>query len=63
MARFRISGKEERQVRFVTNPGIDGADAAMQRYSNGDNAALAELYDAIAPRLLGLLRKLSYWTS
>jgi RNA polymerase sigma-70 factor, ECF subfamily len=44
-------------VRFVTNPGVDGADAAMERYSNGDSAAFAELYDAIAPRLLGFLRK------
>ena len=44
-------------MRFVTNPGVDGADAAMERYSNGDGAAFAELYDAIAPRLLGFLRK------
>lgn len=44
-------------MRFVTKPGVDGADAAMERYSNGDNAAFAELYDAIAPRLLGFLRK------
>jgi RNA polymerase sigma-70 factor (ECF subfamily) len=29
----------------------------MERYSNGDSAAFAELYDAIAPRLLGFLRK------
>ena len=57
MARLRISGREERRVRFLTNPGVDGSDAAMERYSNGDNAAFAELYDAIAPRLLGFLRK------
>src|SRR5215510_2245610 len=57
VARFRISGREERPVRFVTKPGVEGADAAMERYSNGDNAAFAELYDAIAPRLLGFLRK------
>ena len=57
MARLRISGREERRVRFVTSPGVDGADAAMERYSNGDGAAFAELYDAIAPRLLGFLRK------
>ena len=44
-------------MRFVTNPGVDGADAAMERYSNGDDPAFAELYDAIAPRLLGFLRK------
>jgi len=29
----------------------------MERYSNGDDAAFAEVYDAIAPRLLGFLRK------
>jgi hypothetical protein len=51
--RLRISeGKTSNAVRFVTSPGVDGADAAMERYSNGDNAAFAELYDAIAPRLL-----------
>src|SRR5262245_30461566 len=37
--------------------GFDGADAAMERYSKGDEAAFGELYDAIAPRLLGFLRK------
>jgi RNA polymerase sigma-70 factor (ECF subfamily) len=41
----------------AARPGIDGADAAMERYSKGDGAAFAELYDAIAPRLLGFLRK------
>jgi RNA polymerase sigma-70 factor (ECF subfamily) len=29
----------------------------MQRYSAGDNAAFVELYDTIAPLLLGFLRK------
>jgi RNA polymerase sigma-70 factor (ECF subfamily) len=29
----------------------------MERYANGDNAAFAEVYDAIAPRLLGALRR------
>jgi RNA polymerase sigma-70 factor (ECF subfamily) len=29
----------------------------MERYSNGDDASFGELYDAIAPRLLGFLRK------
>ena len=41
----------------VANQGVEGADAAMERYSKGDEAAFAELYDAIAPRLLGYLRK------
>lgn len=44
-------------MRIVTSVGVDGADVAMERYSNGDNAAFAELYDAIAPRLLRYLRK------
>jgi RNA polymerase sigma-70 factor, ECF subfamily len=41
----------------VTERSVDGADAAMERYSMGDDAAFAELYDAIAPRMLGFLRK------
>jgi RNA polymerase sigma-70 factor, ECF subfamily len=47
-------------VPFVKIPAADGADAAdvaMERYSNGDDAAFEEVYDAIAPRLLGYLRK------
>ena len=39
------------------NPSADGADAAMERYANGDDGAFAEVYDAIAPRLLGFLCK------
>lgn len=57
MARLRIPGREDRRMQIVTNRGVDGADAAMERYANGDNAAFAELYDAIAPRLLGFLRR------
>jgi RNA polymerase sigma-70 factor (ECF subfamily) len=41
----------------VIDPGVDVADVAMERYSNGDEAAFSDLYDAIAPRLLGYLRK------
>ena len=40
----------------AAKPSIDGADAAMERYSRGEDVAFAELYDAIAPRLLGFLR-------
>jgi RNA polymerase sigma-70 factor, ECF subfamily len=34
-----------------------GADIAMERYANGDDAAFGEVYDALAPRLLAFLRK------
>jgi RNA polymerase sigma-70 factor, ECF subfamily len=32
-----------------------GVDAAMERYAAGDDAAFAELYDHLAPRLFGYL--------
>ena len=57
MARFRIPNGEERGVQSLTNPGADATDAAMERYAHGDDAAFAEVYDALAPRLLGVLRK------
>jgi RNA polymerase sigma-70 factor (ECF subfamily) len=41
----------------MSNLGLDGADAAMERYARGDEAAFADLYDAIGPRLLGILRR------
>jgi len=34
----------------MPQPGLDGADAAMERYARGDETAFADLYDAIAPR-------------
>jgi RNA polymerase sigma-70 factor (ECF subfamily) len=37
----------------------DGADAAMERYACGDDAAFAELYDELAPRLYRLAMR---WT-
>jgi len=40
----------------AARPSIDGADAAMERYAKGEDVAFAELYDAIAPPLLGFLR-------
>ena len=52
MAQSRISGSGG-----GGDPDLDGADAAMERYARGDEAAFAELYDAIAPRLLGFLRR------
>jgi len=42
---------------MLGDAGKDCADAAMDRYSRGDEAAFAELYDAMAPRLLGFLRR------
>ena len=33
------------------------ADAAMERYSVGDDAAFAVVYDALAPRIFGYLRR------
>jgi len=44
-------------VPIVVEPGVELADAAMERYSNGDDTAFSDLYDALAPRLLGYLRK------
>lgn len=41
----------------MSDRALDGADAAMERYARGDEAAFADLYDAIAPRLLGILRR------
>jgi RNA polymerase sigma-70 factor (ECF subfamily) len=35
------------------NQSCVAANAAMERYASGDDAAFAELYDAVAPRLLG----------
>jgi RNA polymerase sigma-70 factor, ECF subfamily len=37
--------------------GAGGADAAMERYANGDEAAFGDVYDVIAPRLLAFLRR------
>ncbi|HEY1958535.1 MAG TPA: sigma factor [Polyangiaceae bacterium] len=31
------------------------ASAAMDRYASGDDAAFGEIYDRLAPRLLGFL--------
>ena len=42
---------------IVIEPGVDVADVAMERYSNGDETAFSDLYDALAPRLLGYLRR------
>lgn len=35
--------------------GREALDAAMERYSQGDDAAFAEVYDGLAPRLYGYL--------
>ena len=36
---------------------LDRANAAMERYAGGDEAAFADLYDAVAPSLLRFLRR------
>ena len=40
---------------MIKRPGDAAADAAMERYSTGDDVAFAQLYDVIAPRLLRYL--------
>jgi RNA polymerase sigma-70 factor (ECF subfamily) len=57
MVRIRIPHREDRSSPLLTHAGDGGANAAMERYANGDDSAFAELYDAIAPRLLGFLCK------
>jgi RNA polymerase sigma-70 factor, ECF subfamily len=41
----------------VTDGALSLADKAMDRYAGGDDAAFSELYDLIAPRLLGYLTR------
>jgi RNA polymerase sigma-70 factor, ECF subfamily len=57
MAPFRIPDAEGLPAAFAADPSDDAANAAMERYSEGEEAAFAELYDVLAPRLLGFLRR------
>src|SRR5438445_12760418 len=41
----------------MTSTERDDADAAMERYADGDDAAFGIVYDRIAPRLLAFLRR------
>jgi len=38
--------------------GKELIDAAMERYAGGDDSAFGDLYDLLAPRLMGYLRRL-----
>ena len=60
MGRFRIPDAEGLPAALAADPSDDGADAAMERYSAGEEAAFAALYDVLAPRLLGFLRKATH---
>ena len=42
-------------TRAVPPTSTDAASAAMERYAAGDDAAFAELYDLVQPRLFGYL--------
>jgi RNA polymerase sigma-70 factor, ECF subfamily len=39
----------------AADAGAERADAAMERYASGNDAAFADVYDAIAPRIHGFL--------
>jgi RNA polymerase sigma-70 factor, ECF subfamily len=42
----------------VTAPAADGLEALLGRVADGDQDAFADLYDAVAPRLHGLARRI-----
>jgi RNA polymerase sigma-70 factor (ECF subfamily) len=42
---------------MTLTPGTSPEDLAMARYSRGDDVAFSDLYDALAPRLFGFLRR------
>jgi RNA polymerase sigma-70 factor, ECF subfamily len=55
-----VARRKDTPVQATTSPR--DTDAAMERYAAGDDAAFAEVYDSLAPRILGyLLRRTSDW--
>jgi RNA polymerase sigma-70 factor (ECF subfamily) len=42
---------------LVVESGGSSADVAMNRYADGDDAAFAEVYDTVAPRVYAYLRR------
>ena len=54
---FQPALEIERAMSALVSGGRTPADLAMDRYAAGDDAAFAEVYDAVAPRLYAYLRK------
>jgi RNA polymerase sigma-70 factor (ECF subfamily) len=56
VVRLRVEGARGRSDSVADVPP-SAADLAMDRYARGEDAAFGELYDLIAPRLLGYLTR------
>jgi len=54
---FQPAFEIERAMSALVSGGRTPADLAMDRYAAGDDAAFAEVYDRVAPRLYAYLRK------